>query len=115
MRLHKIENLLTAKTGNLPNAAVASVTALSFNYRLAQQQGLFLVNLSEAGLSESLSTMMSSSRKEWFKVFDIDARAIPEIERKLFQMNIHEQSLFPDLEGLAGFIGQKIRLHWTAP
>ena len=28
-------------------------------------------------------------------------------------MNIHDLSLFPDIEGLAGFIRQKIRLHWV--
>jgi hypothetical protein len=29
-------------------------------------------------------------------------------------MNIHDLALFPDMEGLAGFINQKIRLHWLA-
>jgi hypothetical protein len=48
----------------------------------------------------------------WFKTFDVAAGAISEIEQKLFQMNIHEQSLFPDMEGLAGLIRQKTRLHW---
>jgi hypothetical protein len=37
---------------------------------------------------------------------------IPEIEGKLFQRNIHEQSLFPDMEGIAGLIRQKSRLNW---
>jgi hypothetical protein len=30
------------------------------------------------------------------------------------QVNIHDLALFPDMEGLAGFIKQKIRLHWLA-
>ena len=45
------------------------------------------------------------------QTFDIDGSALPEIEQRLFQMNIHEQSLFPDMEGLAGLIRQSIRLH----
>jgi hypothetical protein len=36
------------------------------------------------------------------------------IEEKLFQMNIHEMSLFPDMQGLAGFLRQKLRLYWFA-
>jgi hypothetical protein len=28
-------------------------------------------------------------------------------------MNIHELSLFPDMEGLAGFVRQKLRLYWV--
>ena len=59
-----------------------------------------------------LTKMMGSHRGEWRKTFDIPVELIPEIERRLFQMNIHEQSLFPDMEGLAGLIRQKIRLHW---
>lgn len=49
---------------------------------------------------------------EWYKVLDLPVSLIPEIEERLFQMNIHEQSLFPDLEGLAGLMRQEIRLHW---
>jgi hypothetical protein len=29
-------------------------------------------------------------------------------------MNIHELSLFPDIQGLAGFVRQKLRLYWVA-
>jgi hypothetical protein len=28
-------------------------------------------------------------------------------------LNVHDLSLFPDTEGLAGFVRQKIRLHWS--
>jgi hypothetical protein len=85
----------------------------AFNPRLAAQQGKFLLNCAEAlPLNESLTKMMSAAPAEWCKVLDIAASAIPEIERQLFQRNIHEQSLFPDLAGLAGLIGQEIRLHW---
>lgn len=85
----------------------------AFNPRLAAQQGKFLLNCAEAlSLNESLTRMMSAAHASWCRTFDIAASAIPEIERQLFRRNIHEQSLFPDLSGLAGLIGQEIRLHW---
>jgi hypothetical protein len=84
-----------------------------FNHRLASQQGVFLVNCAESlSFGESLKKMMATHTSEWCKRFDITADAVPHIEQRLFQMNIHEQSLFPDTEGLAGFIRQKVRLHW---
>jgi len=64
------------------------------------------------GFQEFLVKMMAPCSSEWCKTFDIPVDRIPEIEGHLFQMNIHEQSLFPDMEGLAGLIRQKIRLHW---
>ncbi len=56
--------------------------------------------------------MMKNRSDEWIKLFEIPTRVLPEIERRLFQMNVHELSLFPDLEGLAGFLRQKASLHW---
>jgi hypothetical protein len=44
--------------------------------------------------------------------FDIDDGAISEIDQRLSQMNIDEQSMFPDMDDLAGLIRQEIRLHW---
>jgi FRG domain len=91
--------------------AVASPPA--FNPRLASQQGVFLANCAEDltfwGL---LSKMMKPYKGEWYKRIDIAVEAISEVEQRLFQMNIHEQSLFPDMQGLAGFIRPKLRLHW---
>ena len=74
---------------------------------------MFLLNCAE-GLSfnESLVRMMQPCTDGWCKTFDIDVGATSEIESRLFQSNIHEQSLFPDMEGLAGLIRQKVRLHW---
>jgi hypothetical protein len=91
---------------------VCAASPPTFNPRLASQQGTFLLNLAQ-GLSfnESLVKMMSPCTG-WCKTANIEARAIPEIEGRLFQRNIHEQSLFPDMEGLAGMIRQRIRLHW---
>jgi hypothetical protein len=91
---------------------VCAASPLAFNPRLASQQGVFLFSFAH-GLSfkESLFKMMEPCGG-WYKTFDIDAGAISDIEQRLFQMNIHEQSLFPDMEGLAGLIRQKIRLHW---
>jgi hypothetical protein len=37
-----------------------------------------------------------------------------EAERRLFQMNIHDLALFPDMEGLATFVRQKARLHFAS-
>lgn len=91
---------------------VCAVSPPEFNPRLASQQGLFLLNCAEElTFSESLRRMMGA-RTDWVQTFDIDSSASEEIEEQLFQMNIHEQSLFPDMEGLAGLIRQKARLHW---
>jgi hypothetical protein len=93
------------------SVAVASPPA--FNPRLASQQGVFLVNCAEElSFGKSLKVMMGPHNAVWCKRFDISVDAIPDIEQKLFRMNIHEQSLFPDMEGLAGFIRQRTRLHW---
>jgi hypothetical protein len=86
----------------------------AFNPRLASQQGVFLTNFAEdLSFEQSLFKMMEPCRN-WYKTFGIAADAVPisEIQQRLFQMNIHEQSLFPDMEGLAGLIRQKISLHW---
>ena len=91
---------------------VCGVRPPSFNPRLANQQGVFLLNCADdLTFGESLEKMMGGAQ-DWRKTFDIPGRLLPEIENRLFQMNIHEQSLFPDLEGLAGLIRQEIQLHW---
>ena len=46
----------------------------------------------------------------WYKRFRVPAAQLTKIEGKLFQYNIHDLSLFPDTEGLAGFVKQKLRL-----
>jgi hypothetical protein len=92
---------------------VAVALPPAFNPRLACQQGVFMVNsVEEFSFCESLNKMMANSGTQWGKRFDIAADAVLETEQRLFQMNIHEQTLFPDMEGLGGFIRQKIRLHW---
>ena len=57
--------------------------------------------------------MMVGWTTDWFRVFELPGKALQDIENRLFQMNIHDLPLFPDLEALAGFIGQKIRLQWS--
>jgi hypothetical protein len=101
---------------------VCAISPRAFNPRLASQQGVFLLNLAPGlTFNQSLATMMkpnqifSGGGTRWCKKFDIAVKAVPEIERKLFQMNIHEQSLFPDMQGLAGLIKQRLRLHWNRP
>jgi len=91
---------------------VCAAMPSEFNPRLASQQGLFLFNCAEKlSFRESLARMMGDARG-WCKVFDISRAALGEIEENLFQMNVHEQSLFPDMTGLAGVVRQRIRLHW---
>ena len=85
----------------------------SFNPRLASQQGVFLLNCAEElTFEESLEKMMGA-KPDWCETFDIAPDCFREVEKRLFQSNIHEQSLFPDMEGLAGLVRQKTRLHWT--
>lgn len=86
------------------------------NRRSSSQQGAFLLSGAEGiTFQESLSKMMVDQRGEWCKCFSIPDEVTQEFEENLFQMNIHDLSLFSDLEGLAGFIRQKIRLHWLMP
>jgi len=92
--------------------SVCATAPPSFNPRIASQQGLFLLNCAEQlTFRDSLAKMMRN-QKGWQRTADIPLQLAPEIEAKLFQMNIHDQSLFPDLEGLAGLIRQKIHLQW---
>jgi hypothetical protein len=95
------------------SGCVCAASPPIFNPRLVSQQGVFLLNCAEyLGFQDSLKTMMEPCKNEWCMTFDIPVHLIPEIESRLFQMNIHEQALFTDIEGLAGLIRQKARLHW---
>jgi len=81
------------------------------NPRLSSQQGVFLFNGAEGLVfEESLDDMMSGVAPQWYKRFQVPKSALDEIERRLFQINIHELSLFPDITGLAGFVRRKLRL-----
>jgi hypothetical protein len=83
------------------------------NARLSCQQGVFLFNGAEGLTFESsLKCMIDGDSGDWYKRFQIPQSVLTDIESNLFQMNIHELSLFPDIEGLAGFVRQKVRLHW---
>ena len=115
-----INNLLTAKQdkkqddrkyrGELRRrGCICAALPPVFNQRLAIQQGLFMVNLADTSFWESLGKMMDKP-SGWLRTCDIPVHLIPEFEERLLQMNIHEQSIFPDREGLAGLIRQKIRL-----
>jgi hypothetical protein len=95
------------------SGCVCAASPPSFNPRLVSQQGIFLLNCAEKlAFSESLEKMMGETKLCWRKTIDIPVELIPDIEDRLFQMNVHEQSLSPDVEGLAGLIRQKLRLHW---
>ena len=62
---------------------------------------------------QCLSTMMKGAGDGWCQRFESTTNVLSEAEARLFQMNIHDLSLFPDIEGLAGFIRQKARLLWS--
>jgi hypothetical protein len=94
------------------SGCVCKASPPAFNPRLVSQQGAFLLNCAEELSFEASLTKMMEPCSGWAKTFDIPIDLIPEVERRLFQMNIHEQALFPDMEGLAGLIRQKIRFHW---
>lgn len=111
-----VSNALKPGTVRKNHFNVSGFVALAMppiqNRRMSSQQGVFLFNGAEdLTFQESLDTMMNG-RKSWCRRFEIPGKALPEVERRLFQMNIHELSLFPDIEGLSGFIRQRIRLHW---
>jgi hypothetical protein len=83
------------------------------NRRLSSQQGTFLFNgAKELNFHDSLFRMMNDCKATWCKRIRITGESLMDIERQLFRRNIHNLSLFPDIQGLAGFIRQKTRLHW---
>jgi len=83
------------------------------NRRLSSQQGLFLFNGAvDLSFRDSLFKMMEKCKTDWCKLFRVPVSARADFERKLSRMNVHDLSLFPDVEGLAGFIRQEARLHW---
>ncbi len=91
---------------------VAEALPINHNPRLSSQQGVFLFNGAEQTFEESLELMMSGVSTQWYKRFRVPESVLSQIEAELFQLNVHDLSLFPDTEGLAGFVKQKIRLHW---
>jgi len=92
---------------------IAEALPTQHNPRLASQQGVFVFNAAEdRTFEESLALMMGGVNGPWYKRFRIPSGALSAIERELFQLNVHDLSLFPDTEGLAGFVRQKLRLHW---
>ncbi len=113
-----INKVLSAEVGNQykgvlnRSGCVCAIPPPAFNSRLASQQGLFLINCADTLLFRNSLAKMMEGCSGWWKRFKIPGHMFQEIEERLLQMNIHEQSLFPDLEGLARFIGQKIRLQW---
>ena len=58
---------------------------------------------------ESLEFMMTD-RRDWLRLIYVDRACRAEILRQLFQMNIHEFSLFPDIQGLGRYARLKAEL-----
>jgi hypothetical protein len=114
------ENALVAKDARRAcyneNGFVAFALPPIQNQRLSSQQGAFLFSGAEAlTFQESLTRLMAPPDRKWCMFFSLPADITQEIERRLFQMNIHDLSMFPDMAGLAGFIRQKTQLHWLVP
>ena len=85
------------------NGFVAVAQPTIQNSRLASQQGAFLFNGAESrSFEESLRLLMKGVGACWYKRFRVPA----------VEFNIHDLSLFPDTEGLAGFVKQKLRLQF---
>jgi hypothetical protein len=81
------------------------------NARLSAQQGLFLLNASiSMSFRDSLFHMMEGVQ-DWCHRLLIPTNLNGEIQRYLVsRMNLHEFSLFPDMDGLARFLVQKVEL-----
>ena len=110
---HLTDRLLTLpESCDIDDGLVGVARSSESNPRLAAQQGLFLVNCDTRVLTESIVAMMGEGpQRDWCRVFDVKVKdAAQDIERRLFQMNIHALSLFPDRSGLAQFIEQRLRL-----
>jgi hypothetical protein len=112
-----VRNALSPRRDNIRrehynrNGFVAVAFPPTQNPRLASQQGVFLFNGAESrSFRESLELMMKDIGDGWYKRFRVPADQLSKIEERLFQFNIHDLSLFPDTEGLAGFVKQKLRL-----
>jgi hypothetical protein len=96
------------------NSLVLSALPPIENRRLSSQQGTFLFNAAESlTFEESLSKMMKG-HNDWYQRFEFAESALADAEARLFQMNINDLSLFPDIEGVAGYVRQKARLLWGA-
>lgn len=54
--------------------------------------------------------MSAANPATWLRRIRINQAVREEILRKLFQMNVHELALFPDLDALARFLRQKAQI-----
>ncbi len=79
---------------------------------LSSQQGTFLFNAVESLTFEESLFKMMKGHNEWYRRFEFVEDALADAEARLFQMNINDLSLFPDIEGVAGYVRQKARLLW---
>ena len=85
----------------------------SHNLRLSSQQGLFLINCNMTlPFERSLAEMMSGRSVQWLRGFTFPSELAWDILSRLFHMNVHSASLFPDIAGLAQFVTHKERLRY---
>jgi hypothetical protein len=89
---------------------VAAYQPVEHSLRSSSQHGLFLYNADPThSFEESLMNMMDGSTG-WLRRIRIGASVREEALRRLHGMNIHRLSLFPDMEGLGGFVRQHVEL-----
>ena len=79
--------------------------------RLSSQQGCFLFNCNAfMRFEDSLVEMMTGVSLRWFVRIAFPRSLRAECLKRLMHFNIHPVTLFPDLDGLAGFVRLKNRL-----
>jgi hypothetical protein len=100
----------TRHATELGKPLVRLVTPSFETQRISAQQGCFLYNCDlNRGLEESLAEMMNSNHG-WALKFMIPKAQRETFLKRLMWMNIHDLSLFPDLEGLSRFLSAKSKL-----
>jgi FRG domain len=76
--------------------------------RLSSQQGCFLFNCNAfMRFEDSLLEMMTGMPSRWLVRIRFPRQLRDEVLRRLMHFNVHPATLFPDLDGLAGFIRLK--------
>jgi hypothetical protein len=118
-RFRQMAFLYDAETGRLnttfedhPKAGFVAPLLPEFeSQRLSSQQGLFLFNYnSNIPFQDSLSTMLAEGPKQMVRKIVFPSSLRCDLLKRLFNLNIHPVSMFPDLGGLASFISMKQEL-----
>lgn len=101
-------NLESARLGN--TGYVVPVVPEDEPIRMAMQQGLFLLNGTTLPFETSLRKMLGKNSRTAIRCIRLNRVMRLEALRRLHQMNVHELSLFPDLDGLAQYVRLKSQI-----